>query len=74
MAAMARPGMALSSVRMALSRGALRRSSADIYRLHADFVGRMDAGEARRLIALRDRLDRLAAKGEKVVSDVFPGR
>lgn len=73
-AAMVRPGLAaVDAMRMALTKGPLQRRSADIYRLHRDFVERIDAREARRLIALRDRLDRAAAKGTGVVSDVFPG-
>ena len=73
-AAMARPGVAAFNVmRRTLSRGPLQRRSADLYCLHREFVEQMDSREARRLIALRDRLDRAAAKGSEVVSDVFPG-
>ncbi|HMS96304.1 MAG TPA: hypothetical protein PKA03_14005, partial [Tabrizicola sp.] len=73
-AAMARPGVAaVNAMLMTLSKGPLWRARADIYRVHKDFVDRMDANEARRLIALRDFLDQTATKGKGLVSDVFPG-
>jgi len=73
-AAMVRPGAAASdALRRVLSKGPLHRRSADTYCLHREFVEQMDARVARRLIALRDRLDHVAAKGSGVVSDVFPG-
>lgn len=71
-AAMAEPGRAIPAMRQAVSDQPLRRGPADIYRLHAQFVAAMTADEARRLIALEDRLNRGAAKGQGVVSDVFP--
>jgi asparagine synthase (glutamine-hydrolysing) len=64
---------ALTALRQAFKEGPLRRAPADIYRMHAGFVSAMDAGEARRLIALEDRLFRAAPKGQQVVSDVLPG-
>jgi asparagine synthase (glutamine-hydrolysing) len=71
-AAMAQPGLAsLTAFRHLVSKSQLRRAPADIYRLHDQIVGRMDADEARRLIALEDRLERAAPKGQQVVSDVF---
>jgi asparagine synthase (glutamine-hydrolysing) len=72
-AALVQPGMAaLSSIRQVMTEQPLRRGPADIYRLHSQFVGAMDAAEARRLIAVEDWLDQAAPKGERVVSDVFP--
>lgn len=71
-AALTEPDGALAGVRQALRPSPLARASADIYRLHKGFVDRMDAAEARRLIALGARLDRDAPKGEAVVTDVHP--
>ena len=72
--AMVRPGVAASdALRRVLSKGPLHRRSADTYCLHREFVEQMDARVARRLVALRDRLDHAAAKGSGGVSDVFPG-
>jgi asparagine synthase (glutamine-hydrolysing) len=64
---------ALAAMRHAFQDGPLHRGPADVYRMHAGFVSAMDANEARRLIALEDRLFRAAPKGQQVVSDVFPG-
>ncbi|MFN3576007.1 MAG: hypothetical protein ACK4TJ_03365 [Tabrizicola sp.] len=71
MAVLAEPDRPLTAMRHLLARQPLRRRTADIYRLHDRFVTTMDADEARRLIALEDRLQRTAPKGERVVSDVF---
>ncbi len=74
LAAMAQPhGSALAGIRQALAQSDLRRGPADVYRHHAAFVAGLDANQARRLIALEARLDRDAPKGQRVVSDVFPG-
>lgn len=73
-AAMVHRGGAMSDlVRTALSLGPLHRRQMEAYGLHNNFVGQMDAGRARELIDLRDRLDRSAAKGVGGVTDVFPG-
>jgi hypothetical protein len=69
-AAMADPGSALHAMRQAVTDQPLRRGPADIYRLHAHFVGAMSADEARRLIVMEDRLSRGAPTGKGVVSDV----
>ena len=69
-AALAGPGGAVSGIRDALGTGPLRRSSADIYRLHGGFTNHMSAAEAHRLLALGTRLSRAAATGEGVVSHV----
>jgi asparagine synthase (glutamine-hydrolysing) len=70
-AAIVDPGRALAAMRQSVTDQPLRRGPADIYRLHDQFVVRMTADEARRLIALEDRLSRVAPKGKEVVSDVF---
>lgn len=70
--ALVEPGRALAAMRQAVTVQPLRRASADIYRLHAQFTAGMNAIEARRLIALEDRLYRAAPKGQRVVSDVIP--
>jgi asparagine synthase (glutamine-hydrolysing) len=73
-ASMARKDVsAFDVLRSALARGPLHRRSMDLYSLHKSFVEQMNSGEARRLIELRDRLDRAATKGMGVVTDVFPG-
>ena len=73
-AAMAGPGAgALAAIRQALAPSPLWRGPSDVYRLHKGFVEAMDAGLATRLIGLWDRLDRVAPKGEGVVTDVHPG-
>lgn len=73
-ASMARKGVsAFDVLRSALTRGPLHRKQMDLYSFHKNFVEQMDAGEARRLIALRDKLDRAATKGKGVVTDVFSG-
>jgi asparagine synthase (glutamine-hydrolysing) len=69
--ALVEPGRALAAMRQALTDQPLRRAPADIYRLHAQFTAGMNATEARRLIALEDRLYRAAPKGLGVVSDVI---
>ena len=71
-AALAEPGRPLAAMRQALTDQPLRRGPADIYRLHAQFIAGMTAAEARRLIALEDRLYRAAPTGQGVVSDVIP--
>ncbi|MFN4193349.1 MAG: hypothetical protein ACK4FR_10445, partial [Tabrizicola sp.] len=67
-AAMAQPDRPIGAMRQLLPRKPLHRKAADIYRLHDHFVRKMDAGEARRLIALEDRLLGKAPKGERVVT------
>ena len=72
-AALAQPGLAgLSALQQLVTKSPLKRGPADVYTLHGHFVGAMTPNEARRLIALEDRLDRAAPKGQQVVSDVFP--
>ena len=66
-------GGALDGVRASLKPTPLRRGPSDIYRIHRDFVRKMDKGEAGRLLALQSRLSDAASKGEKVVSHVYPG-
>ncbi|MFN3993033.1 MAG: hypothetical protein ACK4IU_09010 [Tabrizicola flagellatus] len=70
-AAMAQPDRPIGAMRQFLSRKPLHRKPADVYRLHDHFVRKMDEDEARRLIALEDRLRGKAPKGERVVSDVL---
>lgn len=71
-AAMAQPGdVALMAMLQSVTDQSLRRGPADTYRLHARFIAAMTADEARRLIALEERLSRGAPKGKGVVSDVF---
>lgn len=50
----------------------LRPGPNDIYRIHAQMIAAMDVDEAKRLIALEDRLIRQAPTGQQVVSDVYP--
>ena len=72
-AAMVGPGGALSGIRNALATTPLRRGSADILRLHGDFVARMDATEARRLMALSETLFKAAPRREETVTHVHHG-
>lgn len=72
-AGMAAQGSAIEGIRNSLQSTPLRRGPSDIYRLHREFVTRMDSTEAKRLQALGTRLSNAAPKGEKVVSDVYPG-
>ncbi|WP_137110105.1 hypothetical protein [Rhodobacter sp. SY28-1] len=69
--AMAQPDRAIAAMKQAVTSQPLRRAPADIYRLHAAFVASMSASEARRLLALEERLSGAAPKGQGVVSDVF---
>lgn len=69
-AAQATPGNAMAGISSALRTTPLERGPSDVFRLHSNFVGAMNATEARRLIALDQRLRNIAPKGEGVVSDV----
>ena len=68
-ASLAQPDQPLAAMRQVLARQPLHRKPADIYHLHGRFVEAMDAAEARRLIALEDRLLTEASKGERLASD-----
>lgn len=51
----------------------LRREASDLYRLHKAFVEGMNAQEARRLMALEQRLARAAPRDEAMVTNVHSG-
>lgn len=73
-AAMAEPGSgAITAMWRTVTKSSLRNGPADIYRMHSRLVAALGADEARRLIALEDRLIRAAPMGQQVVSDVYSG-
>lgn len=70
-AAMARPASARRALLELFVSDGLQRAHANIYQLHAAFIDSMDRSEAKRLIALDEKLRKCATKGLDMVTDVF---
>jgi asparagine synthase (glutamine-hydrolysing) len=67
-------GSVIKELRTLVKANELKRSPFDTLRMHKSFVDRMDANEAKRLMALSATLSSAAPHGEETVTDVYPAK